>query len=78
MKRGKIRHDTLVHDSPVISVGSSVAYLNKDLKTLSIGKVESHTLRSYVLLTGLAALLIFTVIIWSIHFIWFKSVLLEF
>ena len=50
-EKEKQRHDTSACDLPVIPVGSTVSYLNKDQKTWSIGKVESHTLRSYVILT---------------------------
>ena len=41
----------MAHDLPIIPVGATVSYLNRDQKTWSIGKVESHTLRSYVILT---------------------------
>ena len=44
----KQRFNKMAHDLPVIPVGATVSYINKDLKTWSIGKVESHTLRSYV------------------------------
>ena len=47
----KQRFDKMAHDLPVIPVGATVSYINKDQKTWSIGKVESHTLRSYVVLT---------------------------
>ena len=50
-EKEKQRHDTSAYDLPVIPVGATVSYLNKDQKTWSIGKVESHTLRSYVILT---------------------------
>ena len=39
-EKEKCRHDTSAHDLPVIPVGATVAYINKDLKTWSIGKVE--------------------------------------
>ena len=47
----KWRFDKMAHDLPVIPVGATVTYINKDQKSWSIGKVESHTLRSYVVLT---------------------------
>ena len=50
-EKEKQRHDTSAYDLPVIPVGAMVSYLNKDQKTWSIGTVESHTLRSYVILT---------------------------
>ena len=50
-EKEKQRHDISAYDLPVIPVGATVSYLNKDQKTWSIGKVESHTLRSYVILT---------------------------
>ena len=50
-KRRKNRHDTSAHDLLTIPVGATVAYLNKDLKTWSIGKVESCEGRSYVVAT---------------------------
>ena len=50
-EKEKQRHDTSAYDLSVIPVGATVSYLNKDQKTWSIGKVESHTLRSYVILT---------------------------
>ena len=39
-EKGKYRHDTSAHDLPVIPVGAAAAYINKDLKTWSIGRVE--------------------------------------
>ena len=50
-EKEKCRHDVSVHDLPVIPVGATVAYINKDLKTWSIGKVEKHENRSYAILT---------------------------
>ena len=50
-EKEKCRHDALVHDLPVIPVGATVTYINKDLKTWSIGRVESHEGRSYVMAT---------------------------
>ena len=47
----KQRFDKMAHDLPVIPVSATVSYMNKDQKTWSIGKVESCTLRSYVVLT---------------------------
>ena len=47
----KQRYDKMAHDLPVIPVGATVSYINKDQKTWSMGKVESCTLRSYVILT---------------------------
>ena len=44
----KQRFDKMAHDLPVIPVSATVSYINKDLKTWSIGKVESHTLRSII------------------------------
>ena len=41
-EKEKCRHDMSAHDQPVIPVGATVAYVNKDLKTWSIGKVEKH------------------------------------
>ena len=50
-EREKNRHDAVAHDLPVVSVGTTVSYINKDLKTWSIGRVESHEGRSYVVAT---------------------------
>ena len=50
-EKEKCRHNVSAHDLPVISVGATVAYINKDLKTWSIGKVEKHENCSYVILT---------------------------
>ena len=50
-EKEKCRHDTSAHDLPVIPVGATVAYINKDLKTWSIGKVEKYENHSYVILT---------------------------
>ena len=47
----KQRFDKTAHDLPFIPVGATFSYLNKDQKTWLIGKVEGHTLRSYVILT---------------------------
>ena len=46
-----LRHDISAHDLPVIPVGATVAYINKDLKTWSTGKVEKHENHSYTILT---------------------------
>ena len=50
-EKEKCRHDALAHDLPVIPVGATVNYINKDLKTWSIGWVESRKGRSYVVAT---------------------------
>ena len=50
-EKEKCRHDASAHDLPVIPVGATVTYINKDLKTLSIGRVESREGRSYVVAT---------------------------
>ena len=50
-EKEKCRHDALAHDLPVILVGATVTYINKDLKTWSIGRVESHEGRSCVVAT---------------------------
>ena len=50
-EKEKQRHDTSAHDLLTIPVGATVAYLNKNLKTWSIGKVESHEGRPYVVAT---------------------------
>ena len=50
-EKEKCRHDVSAHDLPVIPVGATVAYINKDLKTWSIGKVEKHENHSYAILT---------------------------
>ena len=47
----KQRFDEMAHDLTVIPVSATMSYINKDQKTWSIGKVESCTLRSYVVLT---------------------------
>ena len=47
----KCRHDVSAHDLPVIPVGATAAYINNDLKTWSIGKVEKHENHSYAILT---------------------------
>ena len=39
-EKEKCGHDASADDLPVIPVGATVAYINKDLKTWSIGKVE--------------------------------------
>ena len=41
-EKEKCRHDASAHDLPVIPVGATVTYIDKDLKTWSIGRVESH------------------------------------
>ena len=50
-EKEKCRYDALAHDLPVISVGATVTYINKDLKTWSIGRIESCEGRSYVVAT---------------------------
>ena len=50
-EKEKCRHDALACDLPVIPVSATVTYINKDLKTWSIGRVESHEGRSYVVAT---------------------------
>ena len=50
-EKEKCRHDVSAHDLPVIPVGATVAYINKDLRTWSIGKVEKHENHSYAILT---------------------------
>ena len=50
-EREKCRHDTVAHDLPVVPVGVTVSYINKDLKTWSIGRVKSHEGRSYMVAT---------------------------
>ena len=50
-EKEKCKHDVVAHDLPVVSLGATVSYINKDLKTWSIGKVESHEGRSYVVAT---------------------------
>ena len=47
-EKEKCRHDASAHDLPVIPVGATVTYINKDLKSWSIGRVESHEGRSSV------------------------------
>ena len=50
-EKEKCRHDVSAHDLPVIPVGATVAYINKDLKTWSVGKVEKHENHSCAILT---------------------------
>ena len=50
-EKEKCRHDAVAHDLPVVPVGATVSFINKDLKTWSIGRVESHEGRSYVVAT---------------------------
>ena len=50
-EKEKCRHDISAQDLPVIPIGATVAYINKDLKTWSIGKVEKHENHSYAILT---------------------------
>ena len=50
-EKEKCRHDAVAHDLPVVPVGATVSYINKDLKTWSIGRVESCEGRSYVVVT---------------------------
>ena len=47
-EKEKCRHDAVVHDLPVVPVGATVTYINKDLSTWSIGRVKSHEGRYYV------------------------------
>ena len=47
-EKEKCRHDASTDDIPV---GATVTYINKDLKTWSIGRVESCEGRSYVVAT---------------------------
>ena len=57
-EKEKCMHDAVVHDLPVVPVGATVSYIKKDLKTWSIGRVESHEGRSYVVATGWKANLV--------------------
>ena len=50
-EKEKCRHDVLAHDLPVIPVGATVTYINKDLKTWSIGRDENHEGISYLVAT---------------------------
>ena len=50
-EREKDWYDAVVHNLPTVPVGATVSYINKDLKTSSIGRVESHEGRSYVVAT---------------------------
>ena len=50
-EKEKCRYDAVVHDLPVVPVGATVSYINKDLKTWSIGRVKSHEGRSYMVVT---------------------------
>ena len=50
-EKEKDRHDAVVHDLPAVPVGATVSFFNKDLKTWSIGRVESYDGRSYVVAT---------------------------
>ena len=50
-EKKKCRHDALAHDLPVIPVDATVTYINKDLKTWSIGRLEGCEGRSYVVAT---------------------------
>ena len=47
-EKEKCRHDTLAHDLPVLPVGATVTYINKDLETWSIGRLGSRDGRSLV------------------------------
>ena len=47
-EKEKCRHNASAHDLPVIPVGATFTYTNKDLKTWSIGRVERCEGRSYV------------------------------
>ena len=40
-EKEKCRHHASAHDLPVIPVGSTVTYINRDLKTWFIGRVEA-------------------------------------
>ena len=50
-EKEKCRHDAVAHDLPVVPLGATVSFINKDLKTWSIGRVESHEGRSDVVAT---------------------------
>ena len=50
-EKEKCRHDAVAHDIPDVLVGVTVSFINKDLKTWSIGRVESCEGRSYVVAT---------------------------
>ena len=50
-EKEKCRHDAVAHDLPAVPVGATVSFINKDLKTWSIGEVESCEGRSYVVAT---------------------------
>ena len=50
-KKEKCSHDAVAHNLPVVPIGATLTYINKDLKTWSIGRVESHEGRSYVVAT---------------------------
>ena len=50
-EKEKCRHDAVARDIPVVPVGATVSFINKDLKTWSIGRVESREGRSYVVAT---------------------------
>ena len=41
-KEEEQRHEASAHDLLVIPVGATVAKINKDLKTWSVGKVEKY------------------------------------
>ena len=51
-KEEKCRHDAVAHYVPAVPVGATVSFINKDLKTWSIGRVESREGRSYVVARG--------------------------
>ena len=50
-EKEKCRRDAVAHDLPFVPVGATVSFINQDLKTRSIGRVESHEGRSYVVAT---------------------------
>ena len=50
-EKEKCKHDTSAHDLPVIPVGATVTYINKDRNIWSIDRVESHEGRSDVVAT---------------------------
>ena len=50
-KEEEQRHEASAHDLLVIPVGATVAKINKDLKTWSVGKVEKYENWFYVILT---------------------------
>ena len=69
----KMRFDKMAHDLPVIPVDATVNDINKDSKTWSIGKGESHTLRSYVVLTEEGRLISHQLCTFTLHQCTFPS-----